>query len=69
MDLLRLIINMIIHPSLLLNDNSFVFRIYLLLLHKLHILDFVNSFILVIKCQLCRCIHAKYHCTKADSDH
>jgi hypothetical protein len=68
MYLLLLIINMIIHTSVLINDNPFVFSGNLLLVHKLNILDFVNSLILMIKSKLCRCIQSENHSAKADSD-
>jgi hypothetical protein len=68
MNLLLLIINMIIHTSVLINDNPFVFRGDFLLLHKLNILDFVNCLILMIESKLCRCVQSENHSTEADTD-
>jgi hypothetical protein len=68
MNLLLLIIYMIIHTRVLINDNPFVFSGDLLLLHKLNILDFINSLILMIESKLCRCVQSEYHSTEADSD-
>jgi hypothetical protein len=68
MNLLLLIIYMIIHASVLINDNPFVFSGNFLLLHKLNILDFINGLIFMIESKLSLCVQSEYHSTKADPD-
>jgi hypothetical protein len=59
---------MIIHASVLINDNPFVFSGNFLLLHKLNILDFINGLIFMIESKLSLCVQSEYHSTKADPD-